>query len=252
MFFYKKNQIGNKMKKHFVFVSALLAVLACKKEDQASEKQIPISETVVVEVDSVPGKKGEYTMTEDVFLVIQEEPENHFDEAKERYVTKNLTEAAKEVRKSAAYLQLELNKKEISGKEQLQVAKDSLDQLAVRLEKGEKVKEAELKKAFYSANVALYKSYLGEYDKIHSSYASESDHIGMYFDAAIQKVENAEKWSDHSLGAEYKKTIEEGKALSQRLKTDLKNDKEAAKKEWAAFKEKLKVLDEKLEGSKAY
>ena len=237
------------MKNKLTLVSLLLSMMACKNENHEHKTSEILNKAEVVEIDSVPGEKGRYVITEEIFWVIQEEPENHFDEAKEKFIGKELKAAGNEIQKASTYLDLEINKSEGTEKLKLRSAKDKLAALATRLNKGEKVTETEIKQSFYLANVALYKSYIRQHDNIQNSFASENTKIGMYLDAALQKVENSKKWSDNKLEDKYENILSEGKELSKRLKTDLKNDEKEASKEWKVFKEKLKALDERLEGN---
>jgi hypothetical protein len=237
------------MEKKIMIVSLLFATFSCKQEAPKEAELVPVSETAVVEVDSMPGKKGEYVVTEEVFWVLQEEPENHFEKANQHYAKKELSIAGKEIKKASAYLGMEINKVDEKGKAPLQAAKGKLDSLSTRLEKGEKVKESELKSAFHKVNLALYKTYINQSDKIGGDYEQDREMIGLYLDAALEKAENAEKWSGKKLDEQSLTTIKEGKVLSQRFKTDLKGDNESIKKEWAAFKTKVRDLDIKLEGN---
>ena len=235
--------------KRISFIIIPVILVACSGNKSESGKELkPTEEIEMVEVDSVPNKNGEYLVTDEVFMVLQEEPENHFNKAKQNIASNELNAAANEIKKASVYLDLEISKAEKKDKEKLILAKDKLNTLTERLKKGEKVKEPEIGQAFYDANVALYGSYITQYDNITTN-NKEKKGGNSYLDAALQKVENAEKWSSRKFDKETQKTIEEGKTLSSKFKTDLKEDKESIKKEWSDFLKKLKILDKKLEGN---
>jgi hypothetical protein len=235
--------------KRIAFIVVSVIFVSCSGKNQSVKQEAPVEVMEVVEVDSIPGKDGEYKVTDEVFFVLQEEPENHLDKANLKFSSKEPHMAAGEIRKAAVYLTFEINKAKGEDKERLVSARDKLNYLSERLEKKEKVKEVEIRQAFYDANIALYRNYITQYDDITNNFDREEKGINSYFDAAIQKIENADKWSSEKFDKESQKTIDEGKLLSARIKNELKNDRAEAKKEWTAFRKKLKELDDKLEGN---
>jgi hypothetical protein len=247
---YNKSKIVKPLKlkfmKRIVFMAVSTIFVACSgNKNESAKQETPMEVIEVVNVDSIPDKNGEYQVTDEVFFVLQEESENHFDNAKLKFGSKAPHIAAREIRKAVVYLTLEINKAKGDDRARLVSAKDKLNYLAERLEKKENVKEIEIRQAFYDANIALYRNYITQYDYITNNYNNEEKGINSYLDAAIQKVENADKWSSEKFDKETRKTIEDGKALSAKFK----KDRTGIKEEWAAFRKKLKALDDKLEGS---
>jgi hypothetical protein len=237
------------MKRIMYFVAAVIFVSCSGNKKESAKQESPVEVVEMIKTDSIPNKNGEYLVTDEVFFVLQEESENHFDKAKQKFGSKEPRIAAREIRKASVYLNFEINKAGREDKDRLVSARDKLNYLAERLEKKEKVKEVEIRQAFYDANVALYRNYITQYDNITNNYEKEEERINSYLDAAIQKVENADKWSSEKFDKETIKTIDEGKSLSAKIKNELKNDKAEVKEQWAAFRKKLKELDDKLEGN---
>ncbi len=235
------------MKTLTIFVLSLIGILACKKEKASERAPHLINKSELISFDSIPTKKEEVLISQDLFWIIQQEPENHFDKAKQNFKSKEMKLAAAEIKKVSAYLEEEIKKAE--HKQQLQAAQIKLNELAQRLEKGELVKESVLVNAFMEANVALYKNFTAQYEQLYTDYASESKQISAYLDATLQKIENIDKWSSKKIDKEGQDIIKEGKTLSTKIKKDLKQNNGKAKQEWAKFKEKLKNLDRQLEGN---
>ena len=233
--------------KNSLIVSFLVVLAACAQKQEPTQNQ-PVEKITVVEVDSVPGK-NEYVVTEDVFWLLPEEQENHFIKAKELYGKKELKAASSEVKKASFYLEQEIGKAEGKGKETLISAKNKLENLSGRLEKGAKVSEAELVNSFYETNIALCRNYIMQQTVLAEGYKDEKNKIGANLDIALKRVENAERWSGKKLDSESSKIVEEGKIFSQKIKNDFDKDKAALAKEWNIFIKKLKKLDEKLEGT---
>lgn len=228
-----------------IFILASMGLFACKKEkDNAVHGS---SKSELVPFDSLATRQKAMLISEDLFWLIQQEPENHLDKAKQKYLSKEMKLAAAEIKKVSAYLEEEIYKAQ--DKRQLQAAQITLNELAKRLEKGEQVKESELLTAFMEANVALYKNFTKQYEQLYTDYASESKQISAYLDATLQKIENIDKWSTKKLDKQGQDIIKEGKTLSTQIKKDLKQNNGKAKQEWAKFKEKLRDLDRKLEGN---
>jgi hypothetical protein len=236
------------MKQILLLVAISLIVLGCSMPDKKNEQKT-IEGIGGIGADSVPGKKNEYVITEEVFWVIQEEPENHFMKAKQKYMAKEPKVAAAEIRKAIVYMNLEIDKTSDEQRELLIPAKDKLTNIAERLEKGEKVKEKELNEAFYNSNIALYENYWREFNNIAVGDILDENKTDYYLEAAMGKIEANDKWAAKPMDKDTREVVNEGKSLSARFKKELKKDREAIKREWLIFVEKLKRLDEKLEGN---
>jgi hypothetical protein len=107
-----------------IYVSVLIALWGCKQEDKNEKVLVPVSETDVVEVDSIAGRKGEYLVSEEVFWLMQEEPEYHFEKAKQNHISKEMGAAAAEIKKASVYIGSEIKNAGNEEKDQLQTAKD--------------------------------------------------------------------------------------------------------------------------------
>ena len=232
---------------YYILILTITFFIACKK-DKKNEKPLTFrSDSNTVAVDSLAQNNAGIS-TAGSLVDAFKGPEQYFEMANQMFITQQMSSAATEIKQAKKYLDKEIKKSK--NPKALQSAKKQLEFLANRLDKGEKVKESELMNAFVDANMALYKNFNQQYELMYTDYATESKQIGMYLDAALQKVENIDRWSAKKLDADARKIMREGKTLSNRMKTDLKKDKNKAKQEWAKFKQKLKDLDSKLEGNR--
>jgi len=235
--------------KNILLVSLLVVFAACSKKEESKTENMPLEEVHIIEVDSVPGQ-NQYIVTEEIFWLMPQEQEDHFEKAKDNHEQKEFKSAAAEIRKSTLYLDQEIAKaKEGDGKNSLITAKAQLASLGDRLERGDKVTPLELKEAFYQTNKALYRNYLYQQATVTSDYDFEKNKVDAHLDAALQRVKNAEKWSGKKLDKEGNEIIEEGKNMSQKIKEATKQDKKALVKAWNEFLKKLRALDDKLEGN---
>ncbi|HVD98060.1 MAG TPA: hypothetical protein VNB90_07625 [Cytophagaceae bacterium] len=236
--------------KHSWLLGVLVIVAACSNPKQENTStETPVGEITVTEVDSVPNG---YMVTEDVYWLLKDEKEGHFDKAKEKHMKADFKTASDEISKAVLYINQEIEQAaDDTEKQRLSAVRDKLTDLANRLVKGEKVTDIELRESFYAANVALYRNYLSKQNKSVEAYNVEKKAVSTYLDAALNTVEHAEKWSDKKFDDKERQVIAEGKTVSQNMK-NASADKSTFQKDWEAFRQKLKELDDKLEGSQAY
>lgn len=234
--------------KDILLISTIVVLTSCSKQQEVKVENQPIEEIRIIEVDSVPGKK-QYTISEEVYWILPDEQESHFEEAKAKHEKKEFQAAAAEIQLAVLYLNHEMDNASSESKQDLSLVRDNLINIEERLEKGDKVTEIELRQAFYQTNKTLYRNYINQQADVTLDYDLEKNNVDARLDAAIQRVRNAEKWSGKKLDSESNGIIEEGKSLSHKIKESTKQDKEVLAKSWNEFLKKLKRLDEKLEGN---
>ena len=141
---------------------------------------------------------GDWTLyEEDIWIVLVDEPEFHFQKAHEFFLKKDFKAAGSEIRKGAAFLKLEAGRSTTEGKKTLEASADELGKLAEDVEKGAVASEKQLKDAFARADHALAKHH---YLKASEYWAKKDEKkTGHALKAAAQALEHAAAWSGHKL-----------------------------------------------------
>jgi hypothetical protein len=143
---------------------------------------------------------GDWTpYEEDIWIVLVDEPEFHFQKAHEFFLKKDFKAAASEIRKGAAFLKLEAGRSTAEGKKALAASADELGKLADDVQKGTVASEKQLKDAFARADHALANHH---YLKASEYWAKKDEKkAGHALKAAAQHLEQAAAWSGHKLEA---------------------------------------------------
>ena len=231
------------MKKYLIILAALFSAGCSESQTKSKiQEEKPIEEIQIIEVDSVRNKKDEYIVTEEIFLLFPEEREAHFDKAKERFDQKEFKMAASEIKKALLYLNLEIDNAGDLEKKELKALQVKLEDISQRLEKKQAVTSEELEKVFHETNMTLYRIYIAQQNKAKWDYNLDRNAVSLYLDDAIQKLQNAEKWSKQKLSEEDHKTISEGKSFSKKIRNNVKKDTAALEKEWNTLIAKLKTI----------
>ncbi|KPL03066.1 MAG: hypothetical protein AMJ90_04065 [candidate division Zixibacteria bacterium SM23_73_2] len=123
---------------------------------------------------------GDWTLyEEDIWIVLVDEPEFHFQKAHEFFLKKDFKAAGSEIRKGAAFLKLEAGRSTTEGKKTLEASADELGKLAEDVEKGAVASEKQLKDAFARADHALAKHhYLKGSGKLIEGMGWSADEVG--------------------------------------------------------------------------
>jgi hypothetical protein len=154
-------------------------VLGAAAVVNAAEHATPGPEYVIVE--------------EEVWTVLADEPQQHFQEAHEQFVKKDLKAAAAEVRKGAAFLRLEAARATGASKEALAASIKELDSLAGKVESGGVTAASDLDHAFARAEHALASEHLA---RAKESWAKKDlKRAGGALKAAATSLEHALAWA---------------------------------------------------------
>jgi hypothetical protein len=150
------------------------------------------------ETQTPQGPLGDWTpYEEDIWIVLVDEPEFHFQKAHEFFLKKDFKAAASEIRKGSAFLKLEAGRSTEEGKEALAASADELGKLADDVQKGTVASEKQLKDAFARADHALANHH---YLKASEYWAKKDEKkAGHALKAAAQALEHAGAWSGHKL-----------------------------------------------------
>ena len=130
---------------------------------------------------------------EEVWTVLADEPQQHFQAAHEGFVKKDLKAAAAEIRKGAAFVRLEAARAAGASKDALAASIKELDSLAGKVEAGGVTAAADLDHAFARAEHALASAHLG---RAKESWAKKDlKRAGQALKAAATSLEHALAWA---------------------------------------------------------
>jgi hypothetical protein len=152
---------------------------------------------------------------EDVLVVFMDEPEHHFDRAKEHFLKKEYEAAAKEIRKSAGFLKLQAARANGETKKALQASAEELEKLAGDVEKGTVRTVDKLEKPFAAALHALAQHH---HQKASESWMKRAEKkTGHDLKAAAHHVEHAARWSGEQLEEGGKLAVRDARLVSGKL-----------------------------------
>lgn len=100
------------------------------------------------ESTSAKAPEGHILVDEEVWLVVEDEAEEHFHRAHESFVKKDLKKTAADIRKGAAFLKLEAGRATEEGKKLLEDSSHELTKLAEDVEYGATTSVKRLDEAF--------------------------------------------------------------------------------------------------------
>jgi hypothetical protein len=144
-----------------------------------------------------------------------EEPDSHFQNAREFLLKKELRAAASEMRKGVALLKQEAGSSAKDGKKDLTASIQELEKLANEVEKGALTSEKKLKDAFRRANHALANHH---YLKASEYWAKkEEKKTGHALKSAAFYFEQAVVWSGHKFETEEAIVIKEIHTVAGKL-----------------------------------
>ncbi len=133
----------------------------------------------------------------EIWKVLIDEPEIHFQKAHELFMKKNYAGAASEIRKGSAFVKLEATRSNEVEKEAFKGLAEDLDQLADSVENGLEVSEDDLRFHFARADQTLVRHH---YTKATEYLAkNEVENAGHELKGATGYLENAWKWSDQRM-----------------------------------------------------
>jgi hypothetical protein len=160
-------------------------VWICAPRTKAQDTQKPLGNWSVYESE--------------IWKVLIDEPEIHFQKAHELYMKKDYAGSASEIRKGSAFVKLEATRSGDIEKEAMNGLAEDLDQLADSVENGLVVSDTDLKFHFARADQTLVRHH---YAKA-TEYMTKNDiqNAGHELNGATGYLENAWKWSDKKMDA---------------------------------------------------
>lgn len=133
----------------------------------------------------------------EIWKVLIDEPEIHFQKAHELFMKKNYAGAASEIRKGSAFVKLEATRSNEEEKEALKGLAQDLDQLADSVENGLVVTDADLRFHFARADQTLVRHHYTKATEYWTK--NEVENAGHELKGATGYLENAWKWSDQRM-----------------------------------------------------
>ena len=145
-------------------------------------------------------------------------PEEHFRNARESFLEKNVKAAAAEIREGAAFLKLETSYATGEAREALGASVGELERLAQGVEKGTVTSTQELRRAFARADRALAEEHLQNAAESWSQ--KEIKKAGHELNAAANDVDLASAWAGRKLDAATAAAIKDARAVGAKLTED--------------------------------
>ncbi|MDD1779268.1 MAG: hypothetical protein LUQ65_13965 [Candidatus Helarchaeota archaeon] len=184
-------------RKIFWFVASLVFLVGtawfCALQVKAQDTQPPLGDWSVYE--------------NEIWKVLMDEPEIHFQKAHELFMKKDYPGSASEIHKGSAFVKLEATRSSDVEKEALNGLAADLDQLADSVENGLVVSESDLKFHFARADQTMVRHH---YAKA-TEYLAKNDvkNAGHELKGATGYLENAWKWSDKRMDVYTANTVKD-------------------------------------------
>ena len=159
--------------------------------------------------------EGKLVIEEDVLVVFMDEPEHHFDRAKEHFLKKEHEAAAKETRKVAGFLKLQAARAGGETQKALHASAQELEKLAGDVEKGTVTSVNKLERPFARALHALAEHH---HKKASESWAKRAaKRAGHDLKAAAHHAEHSAKWAGEELEKGGKAAVREARLAGGKL-----------------------------------
>jgi hypothetical protein len=159
--------------------------------------------------------EGYILVEEDVWLLVDDEPEEHFHRAHQAFVKKDLKKAAAHIRKGEAFLKLEAGRATAEGKKLMEESGHELAKLAEGVEHGAITSVKRLDEAFARAHQALAHHH---HLKAKESWAKQAAHkVGQDLQAAAEHFDQGLTWTGHKAEAAGAKAIKDTRLLAGKL-----------------------------------
>ncbi len=158
--------------------------------------------------------EGWVIVEEDYLFFLDDEPQTHFEKAKESFLEGDKKATAKEIRKAVVFMKLEESRATAEGKEALSTSIDELNKLADDIEKGAAVSDKDLDHAFARAHQALTKHHLS---KAKEEYGKDSKKAGYELKAAANHLEYAVKWSGGKMEEGFDAGVSDARTIAGKI-----------------------------------
>lgn len=157
---------------------------------------------------------GYILIEEEVWRVVDDEPEEHFHRAHESFLKKDLKTAAAHIRKSEAFLKLEAGRATEEGKKLMKASGHELAKLAEGIEHGTITSVKRLDEAFARAHQALAHHHHVKAKESWANQASQAAHkVGHDLQAAAIHFDQGLVWTGHKTEAGAAKAIKDTRLL---------------------------------------
>ncbi|HJT22647.1 MAG TPA: hypothetical protein VJ746_19395 [Nitrospira sp.] len=161
---------------------------------------------------------GYILIEEEVWRVVDDEPQEHFKRAHESFVKKDLKAAAAHIRKSEAFLKLEAGRATEEGKKLMDESGHELAKLAEDVEHGAITSVKRLDQAFARAHQALaHHHHLKAKESWAKQAGQAAQKVGHDLQAAAVHFDQALIWAGHKSEAAGAKTIKDTRLLAGKL-----------------------------------
>lgn len=162
--------------------------------------------------------EGYLLVDEEVWLVVDDESEEHFHRAHESFLKKDLKKAAAHIRKGAAFLKLEAGRATEEGKNLMEESGHELAKLAEDVEHGTITSVKRLDEAFARAHQALAHHH---HLKAKESWTNQAEQaarkVGQDLQAAAVHFDQGLIWAGHKAEAAGAKTMKGTRLLAGKM-----------------------------------
>jgi hypothetical protein len=181
---------------------------------------------------------------QDVLIVFMDEPEHHFERAKEAVLKKDMKTAAAEVRKSEAFLKLQAARAGGEGKKALDASVEELEKLSKELERSAVTSADKLSQPFARAHHAMARHH---HQKASESWANRLEkRTGHDLDAAGHHLERAMKWSGQEAERGTDAVIKDARLTAGKLIEGVRWAEEEVRRGLASIGEEVRKLGKKM------
>lgn len=162
--------------------------------------------------------EGYILVEEEVWRVVDDEPEEHFHRAHEAFLKKELKKAAAHIRKGEAFLKLEAGRATEEGKKLMEESGHELAKLAEGVEHGTITSVKRLDEAFARAHQALAHHHHLKAKESWTNKAEQAAHkVGQDLQAAAVHFDQGLIWAGHKAEAAGAKAIKDTRLLAGKL-----------------------------------
>ena len=142
--------------------------------------------------------------------------EQTFQKAKQDYLDKNMSSAAQQIQKGAAYMKAEAAKASVKGKEALNASAKELEKLADDVKKGAVTSVKKIEDTFARAYIALASDSQIKSTELWAT--KEAARAGDALDSATKYLERSFAWAGQKIETSTNDAMKKSKELSLKLK----------------------------------
>lgn len=195
-----------------------------------------------------PDPSSDTLYFEDYVQAIEDEPENRFHRAREYFFKDDMEAAAREIRKAAVFLRLELGWATKEGKKGLITSALELDELADEVQKVKVASVKELDDAFSLAHYALARHY--HLKASESSVKEAYGNLVRELKSAVKHLKHALLWNGDKIESAFKEMIKDIHMMEKKFVGGEKQDQEQAGKILESIGQEIERSGQKTEPKK--